>query len=49
MNFLSKFANYSSLSYPDGNYRGEINDKKEKNGMGKMVYKDGSIYEGQWK
>lgn len=37
-----------SLVYPDGTYEGRINDDGVPHGKGKMVFQDGSIYEGDW-
>lgn len=40
--------NKKLIELPDGKYYGVCLDNKIRNGLGKMEYKNGDIYEGHW-
>jgi hypothetical protein len=41
-------ANFNVKQYKDSIYRGEINEKRKREGKGVIVYETGRIYEGEW-
>ena len=46
---LRKESPYFNIKqYKDSIYRGEINKKRKREGLGVIVYDSGRIYEGSW-
>ena len=39
----------TTIKDSEGVYEGEVNEKNEKHGQGKMTWKSGDVYEGEWK
>ena len=39
----------TTIKDSEGVYEGEVNEKNEKHGQGKMTWTNGDVYEGEWK
>ena len=45
---VRKGENFGIKQYKDCIYRGELNDKRQREGLGVLVYHNGRAYEGEW-
>ena len=45
---LNELPNYKELELKEGKYFGQIKNKDILEGKGKLIYNDGSLFEGEW-
>ena len=46
---LAQKAGNKIIQYSNAKYVGKVNKKGQENGKGKMIWKNGDVYEGDWK
>ena len=45
---VRKLENFGIKQYKDCIYRGQLNDNRQREGLGVLVYQKGRVYEGEW-